>query len=459
MLLEKIFKHTLVLSLKHRFDRQAQMKNELKKIDISWDFFDAVNGYEKTTNIVSNLLPGEKGIKESHIQMLQKAIDNNWDSIFIFEDDVEFCPNIKIILQEFTKNIPENCDLLYLGGHHRGVLTPVQDNVYQTKSTFTTHAMWISKSIFNKAIDIIKNTDKPLDDCYSILQQSILAYVVYPNIVWQRNDYSDIQNKFNDYSWLKNKNLNYYENYDKQPVIHGYFTCYNEAYILPHALKHYSLICDKIFLYDNQSTDNSVEIAKTFSKVEIIEWNTNNQHDVDAHLNLGNNVWKNSIGKCDYVIVADIDEFLYHSDLKNFIKSAKKKGITLMKAKGFWMIGDESLELKPEDDLITSVPKGIYNACNDKVLIFDPNAIKEINYVPGFHQCSPIGDINMNQYELRLLHFRMIGLKNYLYKQNLRRGRQSEINIKKQYNTHYWRTNQEDINEYRDMVLNRKPID
>ena len=51
--------------------------------------------------------------------------------------------------------------------------------------------------------------------------------------------------------------------------IHLYSVCYNEEIILPYYLNHYSKFVDKITVYDNFSTDSSVEILKQ-NNVEVI---------------------------------------------------------------------------------------------------------------------------------------------------------------------------------------------
>ena len=56
-----------------------------------------------------------------------------------------------------------------------------------------------------------------------------------------------------------------------------YLLCYNEEVLLPHALKHYKTRFPNatFVIIDNESTDTSVEIAKT-AGCEIYTWQTNN---------------------------------------------------------------------------------------------------------------------------------------------------------------------------------------
>lgn len=48
-----------------------------------------------------------------------------------------------------------------------------------------------------------------------------------------------------------------------------YTVCFNEELMLPHFLNHYSRIADRIVLYDNQSTDQSMSLARAYPNTEI----------------------------------------------------------------------------------------------------------------------------------------------------------------------------------------------
>ena len=72
----------------------------------------------------------------------------------------------------------------------------------------------------------------------------------------------------------------------KKPIIHAYFICYNEEYILPHLLKYYLGFCEKIVIIDNMSTDNSRAIINSFPNTEIISYNSKGKFDDNKHKNI-----------------------------------------------------------------------------------------------------------------------------------------------------------------------------
>ena len=95
---------------------------------------------------------------------------------------------------------------------------------------------------------------------------------------------------------------------DSELVIYLYIVCYNEEFILPHLLKHYHFV-KKIFIYDNGSTDNSLDIIKNDSRCEIINYSSKFNDEINK--NIKNNCWKQHRLECDYCIVCDADEFIY----------------------------------------------------------------------------------------------------------------------------------------------------
>jgi hypothetical protein len=244
-----------------------------------------------------------------------------------------------------------------------------------------------------------------------------------------------------------------------KPIVHAYFLCYNEEYILPHLLKYYSGFCEKIYILDNKSTDNSVNIIKSFPNTEIIEWDSNDEVRDDLYLEIKNNVWKQSRGKSDFVIVGDADEFLYHENMMNFLIRMKESGFTLFKPEGYHMIGNEDLILTEKDNIFEKVKEGIIGSSNDKLMLFNPNKIQEINYMFGCHQANPVGDVSLYSFnDLKMLHYKYLGLKDFIPKQKLRGNRLSDFNKQYGLGMYYLYEDTKHKEEYKTFIERRKKV-
>jgi hypothetical protein len=236
----------------------------------------------------------------------------------------------------------------------------------------------------------------------------------------------------------------------KKPIIHAYFICYNEENILPHLLKHYLSFCEKVVILDNYSTDNSCKIIESFKNTEIIKYNSNNELNDGVYLTVKNNIWKSSIGTADYVIVGDTDEFLYHENIVEFLTESKQKGITIFKPEGYHMVADEELELAPNDNILELVKYGVRTEVLDKLMMFDCNLIKEINYSFGCHAANPSGNfVISNDSNLKMLHYKFLGIKDHMLKQKIRAERLSQYNKERGLGLYYLMNEEEQINDYR----------
>jgi hypothetical protein len=245
----------------------------------------------------------------------------------------------------------------------------------------------------------------------------------------------------------------------KKPIVHAFFLCYNEANLLPHLLKHYLSFCERVTILDNNSTDNSVDIINSFSNTDIIPWDSKEELNDALYIKLKNHVWKSSIGYADYVIVGDADEFLYHENMIDFLIECKEKGVTLFRPEGFHMVADGDFNLKPTDDLISLVKNGIRLPVLDKLMMFDCNKIANINYNFGCHNANPQGEIILHQYNgLKMLHYKFLGIENYVYRNSLRRERLSQFNKDNGLGVYYMYSDDENVKDYNEHLNKRTKI-
>lgn len=239
----------------------------------------------------------------------------------------------------------------------------------------------------------------------------------------------------------------------KKPIVHAFFLCYNEENILPHLLRYYLSFCERVTILDNNSTDRSVEIVNSFPNTDVIPFESNSEFHDGVHINLKNHVWKSSIGYADYVILGDTDEFLYHENMVDFLIKSKENGVTLFIPEGYHMIGDLDLDLGENDNIFEKVKNGVRTPVLDKPMMFDCNKISNINYSFGCHNANPQGLIKLYQYDgLKMLHYKFLGVKDYLYKNKIRAERLSNFNKENNFGTYYLHNDIEHTEDYKSYI-------
>lgn len=192
-------------------------------------------------------------------------------------------------------------------------------------------------------------------------------------------------------------------------IVHIYSLCWNEERLLPYYFRHYDAIADRYFIFDDASTDASLDILAKHPKVEIDRFYKQPESFVASAHVFNNNIWKRSRNKADWVIICNMDEQLYHPDLLNYLKQCRDAGVTVIPAAGYQMISDSF----PNSDgrLCDLITVGMPYKKMSKFCIFNPNAIEEINYKHGRHYANPIGRVAYPQRrDLKLLHFKYLGL-------------------------------------------------
>ena len=216
--------------------------------------------------------------------------------------------------------------------------------------------------------------------------------------------------------------------------IHAYILCYNEEMILPFTLDYYSKYCEKIILLDNESTDRSREIASRYPNVSILSWSSNNEMNDLAHVQIKSNVYKNSRGLADWVIVCDCDEFLYGIEKLEELKDNNNK---VPHVTGYQMVSD-SFPIYDEELITKKIQTGFKDSVFDKQIIFDPNV--EIRFGFGAHHFSCNEPIKDSPTGLKLLHYKYLGV-DYVHNKNMRSlSRLSNFNKQNGFGDHYQRS-------------------
>lgn len=231
--------------------------------------------------------------------------------------------------------------------------------------------------------------------------------------------------------------------------------CWNEEYILPHFLEHYfSQGVDHITVYDNGSTDQSIDICKSYGdKVTVIQYDSNNQIRDDIYLQIKNEAWK--INPSDWHIVVDCDEFLVVHEkyskkpqaLKNQLKTFKRKGNLLPRVIGVNVVSEN---IEKADEMY------------DKMYVLDQAFNKRCVFTPelapifktGCHNFSLNTQMNKKDLEkainndecdpLFLIHYKYINVERVISRYKEMNARLSDYNKNNNYGTQYQK-NEESI--------------
>jgi hypothetical protein len=196
------------INLDRRFDRMELMNKEFQKHMIQYWRISAIDGQKLMRNpncsLSDNFLKSnDKRIVYnqiatimSHTLALQNAIDNGYQKICIFEDDVILCDDFEDRMDFYISNVPKDWDIMYLGCHFNGCEKPtrVGSYIYKSNGNYGCFSMILNNKngLFQKIIDKSVPHHSPMDDIVKEIIPDINAYIFMPFFVKTLKTVSDI---------------------------------------------------------------------------------------------------------------------------------------------------------------------------------------------------------------------------------------------------------------------------
>lgn len=202
--MSELFKNHYYINLESREDRKRSAINELSKIGIT--NANRFNAIKTDWGIVGCCL--------SHMRCLQEAQLKGWDYVCIFEDDV-IIKNPNLLIKKVKKLIDKPFDVLMLGGNNFKPYVEFDDYIKVSKCFCLTgyivkqHYYQTFLDNLNEGLKLLLNTGDrqySLDMYNHLLQQRDNWWLITPICIYQKEDYSDIENKQVNYKHLM---LNY----------------------------------------------------------------------------------------------------------------------------------------------------------------------------------------------------------------------------------------------------------
>lgn len=164
--------------------------------------------------------------------------------------------------------------------------------------------------------------------------------------------------------------------------IWAYCVAWNEEKMIEYWIRHYSSFCERLIVYDNESTDSTRYICSAYPNVEVRTYSTDNQLNDFKHLEIKKAAISEARSKADFVIVTDADEFVFHEDIHRFLMN--NQGIYSV----FYPVGFEMVtnEFPRTEKIFDSVKRGVPSPWYSKPILIDPNSVFDLDWVEGCHE-------------------------------------------------------------------------
>jgi hypothetical protein len=153
------------------------------------------------------------GLRLTVIGIFERAIRENYETILIFEDDIDWSEDFHERFETCWASLPQKWDMFYFSAAHQH--WPVTHNEHLFKLSWSTaaHAIAFNRTCFESVLSSLKREREAIDVIYSKLQPNLDAYCCIEPIAWQRRSFSDIEGEEKWYPYLKD--ITFYERYMK----------------------------------------------------------------------------------------------------------------------------------------------------------------------------------------------------------------------------------------------------
>jgi len=224
-------------------------------------------------------------------------------------------------------------------------------------------------------------------------------------------------------------------------IIHVYMMMKNEIQMLPFFLRHYEKFADKIFVWDDHSADGSKELLEKHPLVTLVNMPFTGIDDDYSRLHFYPHYKYWSRQKADWVMCVDVDEFVYHPQLKEQLELFKKEDFDLAWPVGFLMMAD-SFPTDKGQQIWEEVKYGLRDPLMDKPVIFRPEI--DIIFGGGRHRTATLeapfrsdGLVRKRRRTgIQYLHYRFFGINNYI--ERIRRDCERMYLSGSEYGKRFW---------------------
>lgn len=187
--------NAIYINLDRRVDRRTQFEEDCRRMDLVVERFSAIE----------HAVPA-LGATRSHLEVLKLARDRGYESILVFEDDIEFFLS-RSEMDTMLASLPEDYDVVMMD-YYLNASTPYNDLVVrvtdaQSASCYLVHSRFYDRLIANLEEAVRLYEANPhchwlyiVDQYWKHLQPVSNWYALRSRLGRQRPGYSDLKQEF-----------------------------------------------------------------------------------------------------------------------------------------------------------------------------------------------------------------------------------------------------------------------
>lgn len=181
-----------------------------------------------------------------------------------------------------------------------------------------------------------------------------------------------------------------------------YTLAYNEEDLVERTVDYWKTLgVEKAVVYNNESTDSTVEKLSKYDWIEIRNFHTDGMTD-DIQAIIKNTCWKEQKGNKDtWCLVCDFDEWLYARDIDSLISKMEENNCSCLGTKWYAICNDSTPDYEEGKLLHQQSTKFYLQDVNrnfpelGKFMLINPNEIEDMGWSVGNHICNPKGNFKI----------------------------------------------------------------
>lgn len=201
----KYFDHIYVINLDDSTDRMENASKELESLDIEYERWSAINGYEVEIedfqgDITSAWNNRSGALSKTTENIIEDAKAKKYKNILIFEDDISFTNQTKNVVAHAMSAIPNNWDLILFNITNEYDSIHVSKYLHNIRNAWCCQAYAINSHMYDTYIWELQKRDRPIDAVTIEIQKNGNSYASYPSVVTHPTNFSTLRNKVFDHS-------------------------------------------------------------------------------------------------------------------------------------------------------------------------------------------------------------------------------------------------------------------